>query len=357
MSEKKSTPAHLGEQKAPDITNIRYNDYTRTLLAEGIRIGALKHSDAEKMSSALLTVLTELLAEYLEREGITDELEFGAAAAELMQSLIFTIDTYLISLSDSALAMRQLKGVKDENVREMRRGGMAALRVLQCEALSLHAKAKKLVPPVKATVMRDALRSCHAMVLGYDREFMPAAPPNEPCYPLAVSFGLSGGIKYIRRYLRQLADENRFCKDVGTAVMRRFGKLLYEQRAEEDGRFCRNIYIPTLVSATICAYLKKSTKELILTQEDCELFCRLTKSFSEKASLLQPRYFSIIEIFTENSFSNTSAIFLTRSTKGSSYPSRNVLLHLSTAASTTSLGIIPRIQARTLRAAWFATAS
>ena len=142
MSEKKSTPAHLGEQKAPDITNIRYNDYTRTLLAEGIRIGALKHSDAEKMSSALLTVLTELLAEYLEREGITDELEFGAAAAELMQSLIFTIDTYLISLSDSALAMRQLKGVKDENVREMRRGGMAALRVLQCEALSLHAKAK-----------------------------------------------------------------------------------------------------------------------------------------------------------------------------------------------------------------------
>ena len=139
MSEKKSTPAHLGEQKAPDITNIRYNDYTRTLLAEGIRIGALKHSDAEKMSSALLTVLTELLAEYLEREGITDELEFGAAAAELMQSLIFTIDNYLISLSDSALAMRQLKGVKDENVREMRRGGMAALRVLQCEALSLHA--------------------------------------------------------------------------------------------------------------------------------------------------------------------------------------------------------------------------
>lgn len=281
MSEKKSTPAHLGEQKAPDITNIRYNDYTRTLLAEGIRIGALKHSDAEKMSSALLTVLTELLAEYLEREGITDELEFSAAAAELMQSLIFTIDTYLISLSDSALAMRQLKGVKDENVREMRRGGMAALRVLQCEALSLHAKAKKLVPPVKATVMRDALRSCHAMVLGYDREFMPAAAPNEPCYPLAVSFGLSGGIKYIRRYLRQLADENRFCKDVGTAVMRRFGKQLYEQRAEEDGRFCRNIYIPTLVSATICAYLKKSTKELILTQEDCELFCRLTKSFSD----------------------------------------------------------------------------
>ena len=41
------------------------------------------------MSSALLTVLTELLAEYLEREGSTDELEFGAAAAELMQSLIF----------------------------------------------------------------------------------------------------------------------------------------------------------------------------------------------------------------------------------------------------------------------------
>lgn len=38
---------------------------------------------------------------------------------------------------------------------------------------------------------------------------------------------------------------------------------------------------PTLVSATICAYLKKSTKELILTQEDCELFCRLTKSFSD----------------------------------------------------------------------------
>lgn len=281
MSEKKSNPARLGEQKSPDMKNVKYNDYTRTLLAEGIRIGALKNSDAEKLSSALLAVLTDLLADYLRREGITDELEYGATAAELMQSLIFTIDTYLISLSDTALALKKLKGVKEENVREMREGGIAALRVLQCEALSLHVKAKKLVPPVKATVMRDALRSCHSIILTYDREYMSAALTSEPCYPLAVPFGLSGGIKYIRRYLRQLTDENRFCKDVGTAVMRRFGKLLYEQRAEEDGRFCQNIYIPTLVSATICAYLKKETKELILTPDDCELFCRLTKSFSD----------------------------------------------------------------------------
>ena len=48
-----------------------------------------------------------------------------------MQSLIFTIDTYLISLSDSALAMRQLKGVKDENVREMRRGGEVFIKPLK----------------------------------------------------------------------------------------------------------------------------------------------------------------------------------------------------------------------------------
>lgn len=263
------------------MANIRYNDYTRTLFAEGIRLGTLKHSDAEKFSSALQSVLTGLLADYLGREGITDESEYGAAASELLQSLIFTVDTYLISLCDPVAATKKLKNVKEEDVGEMREGGMAALRVLQCEALSLHAKAKKLIPPVKGTTMRDALRCCHTMILSYDREFMPAYLPSEPCYPLAVPFGFSGGIKYVRRYLRQLADENRFCKDIGTAAMRRFGKLLYETGAEEDGRFCRNIYITALICATVCSYLKKGTKDIILTQDDCQLFCKLTRSFSD----------------------------------------------------------------------------
>lgn len=262
-----------------DSGNIRYNDYMRTLLAEGMRIGAIKQSDCEKLSAALTEILREILCEYIKSGTVSA----GSSedAPELLRSLIFIIDTYLISLGDHSAALKKLRSVSTDNMRMMRTEGIKALRVLQCEALSICAKIRTHLTQNTDTLYADTIEECHNDILGYDSSFLPLAIGDEPKYPTAVHFSFIGGIKYLRRYMLCLSYENDFICSYGENTFENIAALITGGDKQSTPKPAINVYRYALVSATISACLGRENIIPVLTYNDCIEFRKLSQTMSD----------------------------------------------------------------------------
>lgn len=268
------------ENIKPDSGNIRYNDYMRTLLAEGMRIGIIRHSDCEKLSSALTDVLREILCEYI-KSGAASVDSSSEDAPELLRSLIFTVDTYLISLGDHSAALKKLRSVSTDDMRKMRAEGIKALRVLQCEALSLCAKIRTHMANNSDIPYSEAIEECHNDILEYDSSFLPLAIGDEPKYPTAVHFSFIGGIKYLRRYMLCLSYENSFLRSYGENTFRNISELLTADNAQNESNQSVNIFRYALVSAVISAALGKESTIPVLTSDECLEFRKRIQSMSD----------------------------------------------------------------------------
>lgn len=268
------------ETTKPDSGKIRYNDYMKTLLAEGMRIGVIKNSDCEKLSSALTEVLCEILREYVRSHAPSAE-NIGEDALELLRSLIFIIDTYLISLGDHSAALKKLRSVTADGMRRMRAEGIKALRVHQYEALSLCAKVRVHMAQGINTAYSDAVEKCHNDILSYDGIFLPLAIGDEPDYPTAIHFSFIGGIKYLRRYMMYLSYENDFFRTYEENTFKCISDIILSNASHSESNNSVNIYRYALVGAAISECLGKESSMPVLTYNDCLEFRKLIQQMND----------------------------------------------------------------------------
>lgn len=85
--------------------NIDRSDYTNTLLLEAVRAGIAKESDIDRIRNDLMIALAEVIGYYTKNESSSIKAE---TANELSNSLVYNIDTYLLSFGDDKKAAETL---------------------------------------------------------------------------------------------------------------------------------------------------------------------------------------------------------------------------------------------------------
>lgn len=89
-----------------DPANIKNDDYTNTLAAEALRVGLFSETDVDRIRNDLLTALAEVIGYYTKNDSSSLKMH---TAQQLSKSLMYNIDTYLLSLGNAAYALETLR--------------------------------------------------------------------------------------------------------------------------------------------------------------------------------------------------------------------------------------------------------
>ena len=85
--------------------NLKRYDYTNSLTAEAFRVGLITEADMDNLRNELMGALAEIIGLYTMNESTSIKAE---TARELTSSLLFNIDTYLLTFRDHKKALEVL---------------------------------------------------------------------------------------------------------------------------------------------------------------------------------------------------------------------------------------------------------
>ncbi len=85
--------------------NISRSDYINTLIPEALRVGLVNDGDVDRIRNDLMTALAEVIGYYTKQESSSVKSD---TATELSESMVYNIDTYLLSLGDDKAALSEL---------------------------------------------------------------------------------------------------------------------------------------------------------------------------------------------------------------------------------------------------------
>ncbi len=89
-----------------DPANINKDDYANSIAAEALRVGIYTEADVDRIRNDLLSALAEVIGYYTKNESSSLKMH---SAQKLSMSMMYNIDTYLLSLGDTAKALETLK--------------------------------------------------------------------------------------------------------------------------------------------------------------------------------------------------------------------------------------------------------
>ena len=156
----------LSEFKALNPEKIKREDYLNTLCAEALRCGLVSDGDVDRIRNDLLNCLAEVIGYYTKNESSSVKAE---SARKLSQSMVYNIDTYLLSLGDDSAA---LKTVLEKKMNDCYGKGYVINTKLFEEAKVLYGKVR-LTRLKDAGVMYDKTldRYFYNYLLDYDPRF------------------------------------------------------------------------------------------------------------------------------------------------------------------------------------------
>ena len=257
--------------------NIHASCYTRTLISEALRVGMIPIELVDDIQMQVRGVLEEhlrLLRHELAKSSQTGLSQDGAAASsvneetarEMLDSIFYSLDTYLLGFHDPMYAINALQGMA---VDEMFRAGQKMLKSLICESVALHVQAKKSRIQTDNAAYNTTLdEEIHTFLEGYD--FRRAGHENvcTMTYPLSDPLSRMQGIHRLREYLTHMVTENHFA-----ALFEPEEKaLLFEAYAAKHHTTTRemqvNLYDVIVCNALGAAILGKYPGILVLTEQE-----------------------------------------------------------------------------------------
>lgn len=187
-------------------SNLMQNQYTISVMNEGLRTGLLQHEDVLGVQMNLMVILKELIRRYTQEESSSIPQE---TAEGLLTSILYAVDAQLQSYAEPETAIAVLQ---TGNIREIYEAGLEQVR--QCfeetKRLYYEVKRNKLNVDVDAYNMTidDALP---VFIKKYGIVFDAHNTMASMDYPLAIDDMQLQGVFYIRQYLERLHMETRFC--------------------------------------------------------------------------------------------------------------------------------------------------
>ncbi len=230
--------------------NLRYDNYTRSLVTEAVRVNMLPLTVADDLQMQIMGQLETLLKE--NEQELNEE--------ELLTSVFFTLDAYLMGYHDPMYAIAALQS---HDVGEMFRSGQKQLRERICDSVALYVQAKRNRQRIENDYynhtldkeIKDALRR-------YDIYHAAHSIALKMSYPLAFERAEYRGVYYIKHYLKQMITEDRIC-GCFPAPERDALYASYAQQNHKELKSCRmNLFSVVMNQALGNALLGKYTGEL-----------------------------------------------------------------------------------------------
>lgn len=209
--------------------NLKQNQYTVSLMNEGLRNGLLNHQEIYNIQNRLMLVLQNLIKRYTKGESSSVTTE---TAESILTSMLYAIDAYFISLGTPEKAMSDLRTIDIQSCYEE---GVEIVRTCFEESKQLYnnIKKNKLNVPVDAyNITID--ESLPIFMRKYGIIFDAHNTMASIDYPLAIDDMRLQGVFYIKQYLERLHMETNFCQ------LFSHEDLLYT--LENFGRMCRFDY-------------------------------------------------------------------------------------------------------------------
>lgn len=237
------------------------SEYTLSLLKEALRLGYIDETEEATVKAKIFDGLATVIDEFTEGKSTSVSNE---KANDLLSSLLYNIDAYLISIQNPAKAYEELKTKTLSYLYDA--GGIALKRVMtDCTALLFNNKKTRL--PVGSEYYNRALdEDIRAFTKAYNVRFGAHRNPVIPRYKTAIA-PRGSGIVRLKRYLTNMLTENIFCRNYDSEEVKTV--IAYEvMRAEDMESNVGNLYIPILRCAVICQFLIPNVPHVLLSEDD-----------------------------------------------------------------------------------------
>lgn len=219
--------------------NLRYDNYTRSLVTEAVRVHLLPMAVADDLQMQIMGQLEALLQSDNMRE--QDE-------GELLSSVFFTLDSYLMGYHDPMYAIAALQS---HDVDEMFRNGQRLLRARVCDSVALYVQAKKNRQHIDNECYNHTLDvEIKNALMQYDFYHAAHSVALRMSYPLAFDRTAYRGVYYIKQYLKQLITEDQICGRF-SAEEREKLFLSYAKQKSRDLKTCRINLFAVVINQTL----------------------------------------------------------------------------------------------------------
>ncbi|GIN73301.1 hypothetical protein J14TS2_37760 [Bacillus sp. J14TS2] len=223
-SEKRYNDHSLVTQGKINQARLLQNQYTLSILNEGLRVGLLNNEDVYGTQRQLMSILEKLIRRYTQGESssVTSE-----TAVSILSSVLYAVDAYLLHFSDPEKAIDVLK---NGNIKNGYDQGIDLIRHCFEETKQLY----KEIYNHKLDVAVEAYNltideSIPVFLKKYGIIFDAHNTMASIDYPLAIDDMSIQGVYYLRQYLTHLKMETQFCllykKDDIQSVLINYGRI------------------------------------------------------------------------------------------------------------------------------------
>lgn len=237
------------------------SEYTVSLLREALRVGIIDEVKENTLKAKIFDGLAIVIDEYTEGKSTSVS---NDKANDLLSSLLYNIDSYLISLKSHEKALSE---IEEKTVKYLYDAGGAAIKrvMTDCSALLFQNKKNRL--PDGSDIYNRALdEDIKAFTKNYNIRFGAHRNPVIPRYKTALA-AKGSGIVRIKKYLANLLTENLFCRCYDSEEVRTV--IAFEVlRASDMESNVGNLYVPILRCAIVCQFLMPGIPHVLLSEDD-----------------------------------------------------------------------------------------
>ena len=184
--------------RALDPENLRRADYANTLAAEALRAGLFSEADVTRIQGDMMTALAEIIGYATNGESSSVKTD---SARKFAKSLLYNIDTYLLTLPTPEAAAAQLK---ERRMSELYGKGYLLNKKRYEDAKHLWAK-------VRYTRLKDADEAYNKTIDRYFRNYLAAYDPRTsahdkiylsmPKQGIRGAFHIDGAVEVLKKLL------------------------------------------------------------------------------------------------------------------------------------------------------------
>ncbi|MBQ7299637.1 MAG: hypothetical protein IJW77_07335 [Clostridia bacterium] len=270
--------------------NIHPSRYTQSLISEALRVGMIPIELVDDIQMQVRGVLEDHLRQ-ARREHARAEKTAGdedvinvpsvdeALARSMLDSIFYSLDTYLRGFHDPLYAINALQGMA---VDEMFRAGQKMIKSMICESVALHVQAKKTRITTDNAAYNVTLdEEIHAYLGGYRYQRAGHEVVLPLTYPLSDDVRAAHGIHRLHEYLSRLVTENRFAALFEPEEKALLLASYAKQHRTTTQEMHVNLYDVIVRNALGAAILGKYPGILVLTEEE---IAHLTEGLHRKTT-------------------------------------------------------------------------
>ena len=246
-------------QNAIDEGKLDQGNYFQSLFSEACEKKLIDEAQFERIQLEMMELMAKQVERYTNDESSSIKVE---TAQQILQSICYTIGSYLKSIADMN---QKIELIKNEKLSKLFYLGMDEIE-------ANITKAKVVLEMLKAEQLKVDNYAYHDTIFegipgffhDYVIEFGAQEDVGSIDYPLCNTIGKISGIEYIYEYVRRLALENDYCRKFSDSSI----EMLLHGFSNDYMHILVNIYELLLTNALGCELLGQSVTDLSITKVD-----------------------------------------------------------------------------------------